>query len=128
MSVYEILKKRCIEWTEPQKETLKIMREAGRDWDEISEATGHPPEGCRTKANNLGIRKNGRRPFERDTGVTDDGPELYHRRDGRPLAKKPERRQCIQRTCRKWFMSWDRTKEQRCPRCRSLSENSVFFD
>ena len=127
MSVYELMKQRSIQWTTEQIRIMREMREAGYDFEEISEATGHPTESCRTKANNVGIRKYGRTPLERARGVADDGPELGHRKSGRPMAKPPERRQCIQRTCRKWFMSWDRTKEQRCPKCRSLSENSVFF-
>jgi len=125
MSVYELLKQRSIPWTTEQIHTMREMREAGCDFDEISEAVGHPTEGCRTKANNLGIRKYGRRKSEPDAGITDDGPELHHRKNGRPMSKPPVIRPCI--TCRKMFKSWDKTKNQRCPRCNSLGENSTFF-
>src|SRR3990172_12420064 len=99
---------------------MREMRESGFDFEEISESVGPPTEGCRTKANNLGIRKNKGRPVDRHTGITDDGPELHHRKNGRPMAKPPELRHCI--TCKKMFKSWDRTKNQRCQRCNSLGE------
>jgi hypothetical protein len=127
MSVYELLKQRSIPWTTEQIHTMREMREAGFDFEEISEAVGHPTEGCRTKANNLGIRKYGRRKSEPDAGITDDGPELHHRKNGRPMSKPPERIQCGERTCRRWFMSWDKTKNRRCDRCRRIMENSAFF-
>jgi hypothetical protein len=127
MSVYELMTKNNIPWTTKEIDLMREMREAGYDFEEISEATGHPTESCRTKAGNLGIRKYGRKSLEHHTGITDDGPELGHRNNGRPKSKPLVRRQCIQRTCRKWFMSWDITKNQRCPRCDSLGENSVFF-
>ena len=125
MSVYELMTRNSIPWTTKEINLLREMREAGYDFEEISEATGHPTESCRTKAGNLGIRKYGRDPVDRHIGITDDGPELDHRKSGRPMAKPPVMRPCI--TCKKEFKSWDRTKNQRCPRCNSLGENSTFF-
>jgi hypothetical protein len=114
-------------WTKDELHLLTTMREAGIDWESISIAVGKSPDSCRSKACNLGIRKFKGMPQDRHTGIVNDGPELEYRTSGRPMANKPERIRCGQRNCRKWFMSWDRTKNQRCPVCRSRGENSTFF-
>jgi hypothetical protein len=114
-----------IQWTTKQITILKEMREAGHDFDEISIATGHPEASCRTKAATEGIRKERRQPLLYHAGVTSDGPELHHRKNGRPMAKPPEMRPCI--GCRKMFKSWDRTKNQRCKRCISLSDTNTVY-
>ena len=114
-----------IQWTTKEIAILKEMREAGHDFDEISIATGHPELSCRTKAGYLGYRKGRRQPLAHHTGVTNDGPQLHHRSNGRPMAKPPEMRPCI--GCKKMFKSWDRTKNQRCPRCNSLSDTNTVY-
>jgi hypothetical protein len=112
-------------WTTKELAILKAMREAGDDWPEISVATGHPECSCRTRANTEGIRKHKRPQFDRHTGITDDGPTLHHRSNGRPMAKAYEIRPCI--GCRKLFKSWDRRKNQRCNRCAGISDSNMAF-
>lgn len=113
-----------LQWTNKQRAILKEMREAGKDWDEISEATGHPEDSCRTRAATDDVRKWGVKPPDRHKGVT-GGPEMYHMKTCRPLAKPLEMRPCI--GCKKMFKSWDRTKNQRCPRCNSLSDTNTVY-
>ena len=106
-------------WTTEQINILRTMREGGCEFDEISEYAGHSPKSCQRTATENGIYKPRREPPIRHTGVTDDGPELNHRKNGRPLAGKPEMRPCI--CCHKMFKSWDRVKNQICYRCKSMS-------
>ena len=113
-----------VQWTGKQIETLRTLREEGCDFDEISEYVGHSPNSCQRTAAENGIYKSGRSPITRHTGVTDDGPELNHRKNGRPLAGKLVMHPCI--CCRVIFKSWDRTKNQICSPCKSLDTSPNF--
>jgi predicted Zn-ribbon and HTH transcriptional regulator len=114
-----------MQWTTKEIAILKSMRENGEDWPEISVATGHTESSCRTKANTEGIRKHKGKPIDRHIGIVDDGPEMNHRKNGRPIQKPPEMRPCI--GCKKMFESWDIKKNQRCPRCKSLSDTNTVY-
>lgn len=97
------------EWTRAQINILKAMRDAGHDFEEISEATGHTPASCRTKIYSEKVLKYANH-------------EIYASKNGRPMAKPPVMRPCI--TCKKLFKSWDAAKNQRCSACAARSEYS----
>jgi hypothetical protein len=114
-------------WTREHVDILRTMREEGCSFEEISEHVPHTPKSCQRAATDNGIYKPFRAKPVKHTGVTDDGPEMYHRANGRPMAKKYVLRPCIIITCKKMFWSWDRTKNQICPKCSQMTSSPYAF-
>ena len=49
----------------------------------------------------------------------------HDKKDVKEQKKKSVMRPCI--GCKQMFLSWDRTKNQRCQKCRTMSDNNIFY-
>lgn len=114
-----------IPWNKEQKDTLREMREAGKDWDEIAECVGHSPDSCRTRAYTDDVKKWGRKSLVNHEGSILDEPEMYRQVNTRPLAKQKVMRPCI--GCKRQFLSWDRAKNQRCQKCAAMNDSNIAY-
>jgi len=109
------------DWTEKMLDKLRTMRESGIGFPEIARELGVTTHQCKLTCCIEGIYLNGKVP-KGDRRPYTVMPQ--YRSKPRPIMDLSGDRPCI--SCRKIFKSWDRTKNQICPRCsKNMNEYSA---